>query len=224
MRMRKVVAMPFLALTLAGAATGMTLAASERKTPAREATQALRDAAFLGHAEWADLLDAMDVMDAAVALDATAPQARTGLARARFQQAAARLPALGKLKLGMSEPFLFAAMYQLFEDQDPAAALASVSSAGADPRLDPKLDLLAAFVSHLFLDDLPAAAKAYQRLAVRPGAPAFFATLAGRLAAGEDPARSDPRVRASICALLRNAFPRALERSEATRNACAEKP
>jgi hypothetical protein len=180
---------------------------------------------FFGHTEMSDVLQGLAILSHSVDAFANAPAIRvdpTHIVRKRLVAALEGLPTLARRRIGMSEAYTLPAMYFLFEEDDPRASFDVIRWGVEDPRVNAQVPLLAGFVAHVFLADVPAAAGYYERLAQREGVPAWVGDLARKLARGEDPFVTNPKVRDRLCSVIAKSFPRAASYLRHHRTECAD--
>lgn len=189
---------------------------------------------FFGHTEFSDILTGLKIVALSVDLfqqGNVGQNSPTGLAhaqtgtrvlRSRFEDALEDVRKLAPRALGMNEIYLLPSMYLLFVEENPKLALDIVKLGVADPRADVRLPLMAAYLSHVFLNDLPQAAGFYAQLAAKPGAPAWLSQVASNLQSGHDPLEENPIVKRNVCKSLRAAFPNARAHFEKAYARCQE--
>ena len=98
-------------------------------------------------------------------------------------------------------------MIFLFEINDLNTATEIVSYGLNDNHVDMRTLLLYAFIAHIFHADLPKAASLYKRLSEFPGAPEWMGKFSKTLQAGDDPVKTNPKVKKFITDMIQNFFP-----------------
>ncbi len=172
---------------------------------------------FFGHQTFADQLQGIRIMAATIDLYTQTPAQRISVPNIPKQRFDSLLPQLKTIALHavyMPESFVFPALYTALEDENPKAALPIIELGLISGKKDPRLLLLGAFISHVFLRDINKAAQFYREISKLPKAPAWSENLAKRMESGQDPLDTEPELRKSFCIMIRNSFPRAKQHFE----------
>jgi hypothetical protein len=179
--------------------------------------------AFLGHHEFADLVEGTGILAATV--DVQYYGYRGGLTPKHVQEMESKLhklPRLAKQHLGFDELFLLPAIYYGFDTDKIEKADEILSLTYEDPNLHHGVFLLhGMLLAHIF-NDIPRAAKAYRRLSQIPNTPAWVEELAQRYERGENPFQTDPRYRKRICTTVKRGFPEGTYLKMKSRVGCEE--
>jgi len=180
---------------------------------------------FFGHAELSDILDGLAILSYSVDAFQNAQVLRNDPEhpiRKRLISSLRHVPSLSARRIGMSEVYTLPAMYFLFEEDKPREAYDIIRGGLADARVNNQVSLLAGFVAHVFLNDIPSASAHYRLLATRPDVPPWVGDLASRLERGDDPFVTNPKVRRQLCRVIIRSFPRARGVLDANRRECAD--
>lgn len=177
---------------------------------------------FFGHKEMSDTISGLSVL--AATIDAysnfEAPDFASSKVRLRLDESLKIAPFLSKYAIGMNDVYLLPALFFMFMEENPSRAMELVELGIQDSRTTPRVILLGAFVSHVFIRNLQRAGELYKIIREKHNGPMWLDELATQLLAGDDPYLTNPKLKGKLDTIINKSFPRSrafFERQEALR-------